>query len=133
MMAYISSHFARRRNVMAIRIVLGLTCGATSLGAQTVGSHSISRVALESGSAVALTLTGTPPSAFQRYFDLFPLEASTSLVEWQPLATVVRTNVTNDVLYLDTAAAGQSMRFYRTPTNQFSTPFLVPTGPFKVG
>ncbi|MFO1499213.1 MAG: hypothetical protein U1G07_12600 [Verrucomicrobiota bacterium] len=49
------------------------------------------------------------------------------------MATVFRTNLTNAVLYTDTSASGLAMRFYRTPTNQFNTAFLTPTGPHPVG
>lgn len=97
-------------------------------------SHRISSVTVPPGEPVALTLGGaTPPPALQRYFDLFPIEASEDLKVWEPIATVVRTNVTNQVVYVDASAADRPNRFYRTPTNQFSTPFLPPTGPLAVG
>lgn len=100
----------------------------------TLPSHRISAISYRSGEVASLALGGaTPPAALQKYFDLYPLEASEDLKVWEPIATIVRTNVTNEIVYVDADMAAHRMRFYRTPTNQFSTPFLAPTGPFAVG
>ena len=117
---------------LVLQAFLCLSSG-TSVCAQTVQNHGIDGLVVQPGRPVALSLVGTLPAAFGKFFDLFPVEASENLTQWTPLATVVRTNVTNDIIYLDVTAADQPIRFYRTPTNQFNTPFLAPTGPFTVG
>jgi predicted dienelactone hydrolase len=97
-------------------------------------SHRIDGLTFQSGQPVALSLAGSVPAILQKYFDVFPIQMSENLPAWKPLATVVRTNVTNAAVYLDlNATAAQRAHFYRTPSNQFSTPFLLPTGPFPVG
>src|SRR5439155_9097507 len=48
--------------------------------------------------------------------------------------TLVRTNrSTNATLFLDLAAANHALRFYRTATNQLTTPLPPPDGPYRVG
>ena len=84
--------------------------------------------------SIWLNLTGVVPSPFAPYYDLYPLEASTNLLDWSPLATFLRTNDSTDALsYRDTDAANFGERFYRTPTNFLTTPFPKPSGPYPVG
>jgi dienelactone hydrolase len=109
-------------------------CAGTLLRADVVLDHRIESLSVQPGQPVGLSLTGSFPAALSKYFDLFPVETSENLTSWKPLATVVRTNITNAVFYLDTTVApSRATRFYRTPVNQFSTPFLAPTGTFPVG
>jgi predicted dienelactone hydrolase len=73
-------------------------------------------------------------STFRQYYDLYPIEVSSDLAAWKPLATLIRTNAsTNALVYLDSEDAQFSARFYRTPTNYLVTPTLKPTGPYAVG
>ncbi|HXJ56647.1 MAG TPA: hypothetical protein VNU68_08290 [Verrucomicrobiae bacterium] len=96
--------------------------------------HRIDRITAQPDHAIALDLAGVVPRLFASYYDLYPLEASTNLVDWSPLATLQRTNATLDALsYHDTDATNLDKRFYRTPTNFLVTPFPKPSGPYPVG
>jgi hypothetical protein len=95
--------------------------------------HHVSAIHSTAEGSVLLRLTGTPSVPLQRLYDLFPIEASANLIDWQPLATVLRTNVTNEVVFADADAKNLPARFYRTSTNHFATAFLSPTGPYPVG
>jgi dienelactone hydrolase len=79
-------------------------------------------------------LTGRVTAILGPYFDIYPLESSSDLVNWKPLATLVRSNASRDALvYSDTKATNFASRFYRTFTNQFATALAKPTGPYPVG
>lgn len=119
--------------LVACSLALWLWAGTSSTRGQTIHGHQIAGISVNPSGDVALTLAGTPALPFQRYFDLFPLEVSSDLATWIPLATVVRTNVTNAVTFVDPIPARASARFYRTPTNQFSTALPAPTGVHAVG
>ena len=96
--------------------------------------HSFSSIQAESNGSVNLSFKGETTAAFAPYYDLYPLEASSDLVNWAPLVTLQRTNTALDTLsFLDTNAPAFSQRFYRTPTNQLATPDPAPTGPYAVG
>jgi dienelactone hydrolase len=108
-------------------------CSFAASGATPGPGHWVDRLMVQPGQAATLQLNGTVPITFRAYFDLFPLETSEDLLVWRPLATVVRNNLSSAITYLDAEAANSVARFYRTPTNVFSTPFLAPTGPYPVG
>ena len=96
--------------------------------------HSLSGIQAESEGSVNLSFTGETTASFASYYDLYPLETSSNLVDWAPLVTLQRTNTALDTLgFLDTNASQFSERFYRTPTNQLATPDFQPTGPYSVG
>jgi dienelactone hydrolase len=96
--------------------------------------HSFGGVQAQPGGSMSLGLEGETTASFARYYDLYPLESSTNLVNWAPLATVQRTNGALDTLrFLDADAPQFSQRFYRTPTNQLATPDPRPTGPYPIG
>jgi uncharacterized repeat protein (TIGR03803 family) len=96
--------------------------------------HSMSGIQVESNGSVSLSLAGETTAPFGPYYDLYPLEASTNLVDWAPLATVQGTNEALDTLsFLDTNAPEFSQRFYLTPSNSLPTPDPQPTGPHPVG
>jgi dienelactone hydrolase len=89
---------------------------------------------LDGGVSKMFNLTGAISNQFMQMFDLYPVEASTNLLDWARLAVLLRTNNNpNPLLFQDTNAAGLDRRFYRTPTNHLLTPFPKPTGPFAVG
>ena len=68
------------------------------------------------------------------YYDLYPLEVSSNLVDWSPLVTLRRTNAALAQLnFVDSEAARFHSRFYRMPTNHFATYLPAPTGPFPIG
>jgi dienelactone hydrolase len=80
------------------------------------------------------SLSGTISNQFMQMFDLYPVEASTNLINWSPLALLLRTNNNPHPLpFQDTNAAGLGERFYRTFTNHLLTAFPKPSGPFPVG
>jgi uncharacterized repeat protein (TIGR03803 family) len=96
--------------------------------------HRLQAIQSEAGGSISLTLAGETTAPFGRYFDLYPLETSSNLFDWVPLATLQRVNTALEQLrFDDTNVAQFSQRFYRTPTNQLATPDPVPTGPYSVG
>jgi dienelactone hydrolase len=110
-----------------------LLIGADSGVAQS-NVHRFGAITSQPDRTISLELLGAAPSAFLKYYDLYPLEASTDLATWRPLWTLVRTNLaTNALVYLDAGAAGFGHRFYRIPTNHFFTPLAKPSGPYAVG
>jgi pimeloyl-ACP methyl ester carboxylesterase len=96
--------------------------------------HSLRGIQAESGGPVNLSFKGETTALFAPYYDLYPLEVSSNLVDWAPLALLQRTNTALDTLrFLDADAPQFSQRFYRTPTNALLTPDPQPTGPSPVG
>ena len=96
--------------------------------------HGFSSIQAESNGSVNLSFKGETTALFAPYYDLYPLEASSNLVNWAPLAMLQRTNTALDTLqFLDADPQQFSKRFYRTPTNQLATPLPQPTGPYSVG
>jgi len=84
--------------------------------------------------SVRLTVGGGVSTRFRPYFDLYPIEVSTNLVDWIPFVTLQRTNsFTNAFTYIDSEAAHSDSRFYRTVAKQLITPLPKPTGPYPVG
>ncbi|PYJ80966.1 MAG: hypothetical protein DME22_22615 [Verrucomicrobia bacterium] len=106
---------------------------ATALG-QFTSLHRFLAIDVKPDHTISLSLTSGVPSTLRNYYDLFPIEASQNLVDWEPLVTLMRTNrSTNATLFLDLAAANHALRFYRTATNQLTTPLPPPDGPYRVG
>lgn len=96
--------------------------------------HHIKGITANPNHTISLNLAGVVPRTLAAYYDLYPLDASTNLMDWSPLAALLRTNATLDALsYLDSDAANFDKRFYRTPTNFLITPYPKPTGPYPVG
>ena len=116
-----------------VTLIAILLIGAESGFAQS-GGHRFGSITSQPDRTISLELLGDASPAFRKYFDLYPLEASTNLVDWMPLGTLVRTNrATNALRYLDADASGFGHRFYRMPTNQLFTPLAKPSGLFAVG
>ena len=96
--------------------------------------HSIAGLQLQRDGTVTLELAGETSGAMGQYYDLYPIETSSNLVDWVPLVTLQRTNTALEPLRFDDAnAPGKDVGFYRTPTNQLATPDPVPRGPYAVG
>jgi len=96
--------------------------------------HSLSGLQPQSNGSMGLTFAGETTALFAPYYDLYPLEISSNLVDWAPLTTLQRSNAALDALsFLDTNAPEFSQRFYRTPSNSLPTPDPPPTGPYPVG
>jgi uncharacterized repeat protein (TIGR03803 family) len=96
--------------------------------------HMLSGIQRRANRSVDLIFAGETTSSLAQYYSLFPLETSSNLVDWAPLATLQRTNTALDTLqFVDADAPKFSQRFYRTPTNQLATPDPQPTGPYSVG
>ena len=109
-----------------LRVIL---CDATGVTPQ--GFATIHR---EAEGGVKLTFTGGVSQRFQPFFDLYPVEVSTNLVDWAALALLQRTNsATSELTFVDPAAVAAPMRFYRVPTNHFTAPYPKPLGPYPVG
>jgi dienelactone hydrolase len=93
-------------------------------------------ITLSLGGSVSnmFNLSGTISNQFIQMFDLYAVEASTNLMDWKPLALLLRTNNDlNPLIVQDTDAAGLSQRFYRAITNHLLTAFPKPSGLFAVG
>jgi hypothetical protein len=118
-------------------VVLGPNSTATITILDTTGlkPHRFDAVAVLPGGSVQLTLGGGVSQRFKDYYDLYPIEVSTNLVDWTPLVTVQRTNSSTKALtYTDASTTNCAVRFYRTPSNHLTTPFSVkPSGPYAVG
>ena len=127
----IISHMKTNWFLAAAAVLWGVA--ATALG-QSANLHRFSAIDLKPDHTILLTLTSSVPSTLRNYYDLFPIEASPDLVDWEPLVSLMRTNrSTNATLFLDLAAANHALRFYRTPTNQLTAPHPAPDGPYRVG
>jgi dienelactone hydrolase len=117
--------------------LLGTNATATVTIVDTTGMrpHRFDGIALRPDRSVELVLGGGVHTRFGDYYDLYPIEVSSNLVDWAPLVTLQRTNVsTNTLTCTDGEAGNWPTRFYRTPGTNLITPFfLKPTGPFPVG
>ena len=119
-----------------VGVVLGtnLLARITILDMTGMQEHRFEKNSVLPDQSVRLTLAGGVHKRFHDYFDLYPIEVSTSLVDWKPLVTLVRTNAsTNALTYTDLAVEKSGQRFYRTPTDHFIAPLTRPTGPFAAG
>ncbi|MBI3414274.1 MAG: hypothetical protein HY043_02965 [Verrucomicrobia bacterium] len=126
------------------RVALSNVSGDASLGTVTnltvilcdatgMTPHGFAAIQRDPDGFVRLTFAGEVSQRFEPFFDLYPVEVSTNLVDWEPLALLQRTNsATNELTFVDTAA-GTFARFYRVPTNHFTAAYPKPTGPYPVG
>ena len=104
------------------------------LSGLTVLPDKTAMLSLEGSVSNMFNLTGTISNQFMQMFDLYPIEASSNLLDWTRLALLLRpNNDLNPLLFQDTNAVGLSQCFYRAPTNHLLTAFPKPTGPFAVG
>lgn len=138
-------------------VLLAAVCLLAQVGALGAAApHQIKTVRRLDCQQVRLTLRGRLAGDFQEYFDLFPLETSSDLQNWEVTGTILRTNSvsgsiralqpnTNQVGFLRTPASSPKwskgwkrcrsghVDFFRTPTNACPTAFPKPTGPYLVG
>jgi hypothetical protein len=121
-------------SVIASNASGSVTSQVAELKVFVAAPHSLSGIQAESNGSVGLSFAGETTAPFAPYYDLYPLESSSNLANWTPLATLQRTNTAlNTLSFLDTNAPQFSQRFYRTPTNQLETPDALPTGPHPIG
>jgi dienelactone hydrolase len=91
-------------------------------------------LSLDGSASNMFNLSGTIANQYMQMFDLYAVEASTNLMEWMPLAFLLRTNNNpNPLIVQDPNATGLNQRFYCTFTNHLLTAFPKPSGPFAVG
>lgn len=96
--------------------------------------HRLDSVAVQPDGRIQLTLQGRADRHFRDYFDLYPIEVSSNLLEWTPLVTLLRTNAAASALsFTDPESTTLDQRFYRTTSNHLITPWVKPTGPFPAG
>lgn len=126
------------------RVLLSNVSGDAGLGTVTnltvtlcdatgMTPHGFGAIHREADGVVNLTFTGAVSKRFQPFFDLYPVEVSTNLLDWQALALLQRTNsATNELTFIDPAAE-TPMRFYRVPTNHYTAAYPKPTGPYPLG
>jgi dienelactone hydrolase len=119
--------------IRPVTLIAFLLIAAESAFAQS-GVHRFGAITSQPDRTISLELLGDAESVFLKYYDLYPLEASTNLANWTPLGTLVRTNLaTNALVYPDSDSSGFGHRFYRMPTNHFLTALAKPSGPYAVG
>jgi hypothetical protein len=111
------------------------TATMTILDTTDMRPHRFEGIAALPDGSVRLTLGGGVHTRFTDYFDLYPIEVSSNLLDWVPLVTLQRTNaVTSALTYTDTATGNRPVCFCRTPATNLITPFSVqPSGPYAVG
>lgn len=96
--------------------------------------HGFESIHAKPSEPATLTLIGESSALFGPYNDLYPVEVSSNLVDWSPLAMLQRANrALVPLTFSDTTAAQFDQRFYRLRTNLLITPFPPLTGPFAVG
>jgi Immunoglobulin I-set domain/Platelet-activating factor acetylhydrolase, isoform II len=112
-----------------------VTSSVVELKAFMPAPHNLNITQPQTGDGVLLSFSGGTSPTFAPYFDIFPLETSTNLVDWTPLAVLERTNsaLLDGVQFPDSEAPKFQNRFYRTPTNTLPTFDIQPTGPHAVG
>src|SRR2546428_11205865 len=87
---------------MKLNIPAAVALLATTIDslAQTPLPHSFAGITALPDRTMSLTLTGRVARTLRPYFDIYPIEVSSGLVTWKPLATLVRTNAsTNALIY----------------------------------
>ena len=110
------------------------TATITILDMTSMVPHGFASLAAQPDRSVELNLAGGVSKRFAPYFDLYPIEVSTNLVDWTPLVTLQRTNsFTDPISHVDIEAGGFARRFYRTPSSHLISPFQKPPGQFPVG
>lgn len=134
------ANFDLPSSILALSLWLSV---CLSLSAQPVPHHftgmtvlpdKTAMLSLDGSVANMFNLTGTISNQFMQMFDLYPVEASSNLLDWTRLALLLRTNNNpNPLRFQDTNAAGLNQCFYRTCTNHLLTAFPKPSGPFAVG
>jgi dienelactone hydrolase len=99
-----------------------------------LGPHRFEGLTVLPDRCLELTLGGGVLPRFQPYFDLYPVEVSSNLIDWTPWMTFVATNGSNEVVTCsDPEAVTHGQRFYRTVARELITPFRKPSGNFPVG
>jgi dienelactone hydrolase len=116
--------------------VLGPSATATNTILDTTGMrpHRFDAVSVLPDRSAQFTLGGGVHHRFTNYFNLYPIEVSSNLVNWTRLVTLQRTNAsTNAFTHTDPEATTLHKRFYRTSADPLITPLPQPSGPFAVG
>lgn len=114
---------------------LTLGAGAMEVRAQ-VQPHSFGLPERENDT-IAFPLQGNTPLSVRPFFDIYPIQTSTNLSDWQTEVLLIRTNASTNTpvlaVHRPVRRLGAQPAFYRTPTNHFVTPLPQPTGPYAVG
>lgn len=116
------------------RISLGLLTLAALLSSRWVGGaeapppDQVSARRKLPDEPLELVFSGSTSKLFQDAFDLFVIEATSNLTDWQPVATLLRTNSSVSLTFSDSDAAHLSLR-----STHLLTPFPEPSGSFAVG
>ncbi len=58
----------------------------------TAARHRLSSIQAQADGSMNLTFAGETTAAFGPYYELYPLEGSSNLVDWEPVATLHRPN-----------------------------------------
>jgi hypothetical protein len=101
-------------------------------GGVDTNAHRFAAIGHMSEMGTELTLDGAVPVGFE--YDLFPVETSANLVDWNPWRTLLRSNgLGRRFVSWDDSTLDVPQRYYRTITNHFPATTLQPTGPYPVG
>ncbi len=113
-------------------VLAKLLCGPLLASA----SHQLSDIRFDTNGAVVLGLEGFVASTnvFRNFFDIVPVQGSPDFSGWSAIATLLRTNLTSNVVsFSDPLPLGGPRQFFRASQTQWHTPFRKPTGSFGVG
>lgn len=116
--------------------ILGTLTNLTVVLCDATGGapHGYAGIHADADGMVKLTFSGGVSQRFQPYFDLYPVEVSTNLVDWQFLALLQRTNsAAGEFVFRDNGAKTAAARYYRVPPNHFTSAHPKPSGPYSVG
>lgn len=96
--------------------------------------HSLDQLKVGPDGGLSISLRGQTHSRYNDFISLFPLEQSSNLGNWGALGMLFRTNRSvQPLIYAGSIPRGPTSGFFRTPTRQFLTPTVPPTGPHAVG
>ena len=110
------------------------TCTLTIVDATGLEARRFKGIQHMANGGIRLNLAGGVSKPFSQYYSIFQLEASTDLVQWQPLPLSSYLNgSTEPPSYIDLPAPGQASRFYRLNSSFLINPAPPPTGPYAVG
>jgi len=102
--------------------------------AQPAAVHQVDQLSVTADHGVTIRFSGNAAPGQRRYFDLFPIEGSPDLVQWNYLGMATRTNASTDRAFFTHPPAPEGSRgFYRTATNILASPLPPLTGPYAVG
>jgi dienelactone hydrolase len=124
--------FSQLDRLVNAAVLLFLVATVVTATAQTATPHNFGSIKGAPAETIEVTLTGSVSNVFRPYFDLYQLETSKDLRQWEVLPTLLRTNLSTNALTIQFGATSPR-QYYRIFTNHLITPLPRPTGPEVVG